>query len=572
MAVDVEDVPALSAGSTSTDDGRDFYVIHLERDANLKTDDLQETETEQRVSTSSRTSPAPSSKPGSPVWTLANYASVQPMDVDTAEVVDTLESKLLYPLSSHLDERSRNLLQIFVSEGGRFSFIGPFPIALSVQLFHHEPAYQHLLNACVTLSHADYEPPRPDSKEFVYSSVLAAIKRMRLEADDMDDEAHLKCRALLAMVEVSRVHGANDFSGVINAVTSLFATWQEEMHRVEPRVAQRRHEIMKRYMHGLNIGAKHFKCVKEIKASPRPQRPTKPNFQTHFFDFVAGVEVTSLMTEAYGFSIAVPTDKPALEKRLKSWYKSFEAATAYPEMMEVLDVVEARILMAHYLRAKILLDACVPNTETRYARHYDDYAVLLDCVERVLASDYWLHEKMWLGLVCPLFFTAVTCRKRAIRHKALDVLRAHHISERSWNSRVAYLIASAVVAVESSHELSNDEQDPAFVRLLNADYKRSTEKLIITYIDVHTKAQKTFEMQLFGAEDLNACNELSGWPLVVEVRTHGAAFSKTPLGGPLDHIGNVDGYDYLKWLRAALKPRKMLASSVSPASFYDSPF
>ena len=419
------------------------------------------------------------------------------------------------------------------------------------------------MNAFVTLASADYEQPNSDSKEFVYSSLIAAIKRMRFESHDIDDEALVKSRALLALIETSRTHGGNDFEQIFDAVTCLFDTWEAEMGFVSPAVAARRRKLISAYGGVLKASQPHFKAVKAIQHDPQPRRPSRPDFQRNFFDFLCGVEITSYISESYGYSISEPTNKSALEKRLKAWYRSFEAATSKPQDMIYDDVLQARLLLAHYLRASVVLDACVPNSETRYARHNSDFVGILDCIEKVLETSFWMEELMWLGVVSPIFFTAVHCRTRAYRHRALAMLQAHNIEERTWNSRVAFLVASAVAAVESNHPASTESEDVAFVRLLRADFKSSTETLSIDYIDVRTKEKKSHEMLVLGAEDVAVCRALTVWPLVVEVRTHGAAFSRTPLGGPLDVLGEYDENDYLKWLKAALRPRPMAISAPS---------
>ena len=96
------------------------------------------------------------------------------------------------------------------------------------------------------------------------------------------------------------------------------------------------------------------------------------------------------------------------------------------------------------------------------------------------------------------------------------------------------------------------------MRLLDADFKTSTDTLIVHYIDVRSQKKKTHEMLVLGAEDLEVCRQLRVWPLVVEARTHGAAFSRTPLGGPLDVLGEYDEDDYLMWLKKALRPRPLM--------------
>jgi hypothetical protein len=487
------------------------------------------------------------------------------MDVDASADEEAWElmtkKQSLYSPPSALDARSFRVLQIFTLEGERFNTIGNFPVSTNVQMFCSEPSFRHMMNAFITLAYSDYEPPGPGDKEFVYSSILAGIKRMRLEADNIDDEAHLRCRSMLALLEIWRIHGTNDFSPVVTAVIGLFDVWKEEMDTVSPYRAQRRRQIMERYSRVLAAGAKLFEAVKAVTIAPQPQIPqTTLNFQPSYFEYMIGVEIPSMVAETYGFSIAENMNRVALAKRMKTWFKSFEAATADIEAMSFAQVIQTRLYLAHYLRAKILVDACVPGTESRYARHEVDFATILECIERVLSSLLWTQENMWLGVVLPLFFTAVTCRKRAIRHHALSLLRAYNISERSWNSRIAHLIASAVAVVESNHPSSHDGSDAAFVRLLRADFARSTDTITITYVDMSAQTEKSHQMLVLGVEDLHACRELRVWPLVAEVRTHGSSFSRCPLGGPLD-IADVTDLDYLKWLRKSLKPRRMELSS-----------
>jgi hypothetical protein len=331
--------------------------------------------------------------------------------------------------------------------------------------------------------------------------MLAAIKRMRTESADIDDEAHVQCRTLLALLETTRIHGGFNFLPIARDVNALFEAWQAESHSVPAHIRERRQQNMARYAGVIRIGKNHWDSILAIEAPGElhgPLPPARPNYQTNYFGFLAGMQITSLITESYGYSICEPIDREALNQRLEVWYSSFEAATARPELLGMKDIVKARLYFAHYIRCTILLDACINNTEDRYSQHETDFTTLLKCMERVLASGLWQDESMWLGIVCPPFFTAVHCRNRTLRHRALELLHTHDISERSWNSRIAYLIASAVIALESSHASLDATDDKAFVRLLNADFKASTSELTVTYKDIssadHSYRNRFFKM------------------------------------------------------------------------------
>jgi hypothetical protein len=204
-----------------------------------------------------------------------------------------------------------------------------------------------------------------------------------------------------------------------------------------------------------------------------------------------------------------------------------------------------------------VLDACVFDTEELYSRHEADFATLLDCIDQILASDKWNNERMWLGVVGPLFFVAVHCRKRVFRLRALDLLRHYNISEKTWNSRVAFIIASAVVAVETINEPGSEDYDEPKVRLLSADFQYSSHQLSIKYLDMlDARQEKKFTITVIGNQDIAACIRLPVWPLQAEVRTHGAAFALCTLGGPLDAECEVEREDYLKWLKVTLMPKR----------------
>jgi hypothetical protein len=461
------------------------------------------------------------------------------------------------PPSIALDERALRSLSIFYYEGERANLIRPLIRSQQIQLFYHEPAYRNLLSALVTLVSADFGPSNAGTKAYIYASILAAIQRMRTTPEDIDDEAHVHCRSLVALIEQVRGRGRCNFLSIANDVTTLFESWQLEMDSNPAHVRQRRRQIMARYTGVLKSGRSHWTSILAIEESPPL---SKPNFQANYFEFIASMQITSLITESYGYSMCEPMDKPALERKLIAWYVTFGAATARPELLDMKDLIQARLYLAHYIRCTILVDACVMGTETLYTRHDTDFGALLHCMERVLASDHWQSESMWLGIVCPLFFTAVHCRKPVLRQRALDLLRAHEISERSWNSRIAYLIASSVVALESGRVFRNGNiHEAAFVRLLSADFKASNDLLIVKYKDMSASdehEEKSFRMLVVGSQDLSACRRLTVWPLVAEVRTHGAAFSRCPLGGPLDnHEATED--DYLKPLKAILMPKRI---------------
>ncbi len=65
-------------------------------------------------------------------------------------------------------------------------------------------------------------------------------------------------------------------------------------------------------------------------------------------------------------------------------------------------------------------------------------------------------------------------------------------------------------------------------------------------------------MVVIGSKDQFACQQLFVWPLVADVRTHGAAFSRVPPDGPIDFLDvDEDEDDYMKDVKSLLMPKRI---------------
>ncbi|KIW04560.1 uncharacterized protein PV09_04312 [Verruconis gallopava] len=334
---------------------------------------------------------------------FSNHESgVTSTGLDMRPAISSMFNSPSFSLSSGIDQRAMRTLSIFFHENRRTALITPLESSLTFQLFHSEPAYRDFMSAFITLVHADYEPPEPNAKVYVYQCILNGIKRMREAPHQIDDEAHVRCRALLALLEVVRCHGGRNFLPIAKAAMTLFKEWELDMKNTTPEIALRRRNIIARYIPVLRTVQNHGAEILAIQPPPKkpilPNPPPRPNFQSNFFEFVAGMEMTNLINESYGHSIYEPANRIALSRRLREWYEMFQDATSQPDLLSMDDIAQARLYLAHYIRCTILLDACVMDTETRYSKHDTDFSTLIECIERVLSGDNWQNENMWLGI------------------------------------------------------------------------------------------------------------------------------------------------------------------------------
>ncbi|RFU27563.1 hypothetical protein B7463_g8787, partial [Scytalidium lignicola] len=130
---------------------------------------------------------------------------------------------------------------------------------------------------------------------------------------------------------------------------------------------------------------------------------------------------------------------------------SSEAPVYYQEYQSL------SLLRLHLLTTRILLSACLaPDKELAYDKHLSEFKTVVSIAEDFTAGLKSITRKNAaipsfstdLGIISPLFVTALSCRDTETRYKALSILDSWPHQEGFWCSSLALTGAQQVVKIE----------------------------------------------------------------------------------------------------------------------------
>ncbi|KAI1097738.1 hypothetical protein F4804DRAFT_326663 [Jackrogersella minutella] len=147
---------------------------------------------------------------------------------------------------------------------------------------------------------------------------------------------------------------------------------------------------------------------------------------------------------------------------LAAWYKTFRATKASSvNKTATIETICFVILRAYHLVAEIMVDTCLqPTDQLRYDEHTETFISITDQMKqlRSLSTSPELAKLLHfpdmsntvsdLGAIPALYYIAVKCRVRRMRHDALKFLHSLHHKEGIWNSPLVACIAGEVVRIE----------------------------------------------------------------------------------------------------------------------------
>ncbi len=138
---------------------------------------------------------------------------------------------------------------------------------------------------------------------------------------------------------------------------------------------------------------------------------------------------------------------------LENWYQGFEKLdrSASPKI-SFQDQYASSILRIYYLNTYIWLCTCLYKLETSFDNHLTDFMSIVDIVEELLASPtserYLPIFSFEMGIVPPLYFTAINCRQPVLRRRAVALLRKSPRRESLWDAIPMAEIAERVIMFE----------------------------------------------------------------------------------------------------------------------------
>lgn len=367
-------------------------------------------------------------------------------------------------------------------------------IELVLQAAHEEPTVMHAALALGSLDrsrhgHSLASPhitPTSDasdrSKPFkAYSMALASLKTLAQRSDPKAVDLVLLCSLLCICFEIllgdhlMALGHLDSALKIISSKSSMERT--KDVALVHPRFKplQIEPELVEAFER-LDIHASSYVNMRPPTLVARTVMSAAPSASAEFATIAdARRSLYQLANGLYAFMPKAPRfrdgEPPTLDElgtvlrlcqRLVDWYaKMHRLISRTGSGMSVSERRETTMLRIKqallHVKASTVLDA--------YETSYDDYDA--DFLEIVTLSESLQNNSAWssspsqgsfsieLGYIYPLYFTALRCRDRGIRRRALCLLRAAPREEGIWNSAMTARIAHEVIAIE---EEGFDEQ------------------------------------------------------------------------------------------------------------------
>ena len=109
----------------------------------------------------------------------------------------------------------------------------------------------------------------------------------------------------------------------------------------------------------------------------------------------------------------------------------------------------------YYLSTYIWIYTCLDEFETAFDSHMDKFTSVITLSESLLikgtVGDALPHFTFEMGLIPPLYFTAINCRHPLLRRKAVALLRQGSRREGLWDAEPMARVAERVIELEENN-------------------------------------------------------------------------------------------------------------------------
>jgi hypothetical protein len=147
---------------------------------------------------------------------------------------------------------------------------------------------------------------------------------------------------------------------------------------------------------------------------------------------------------------------------LENWAEAFTMlSSSVDPSASYADVYTSTLLQLYYLIIYVWVSTCVDKSETIFDSYMAESTSIIDLSESLLArgtaAKALPHFTFEMGLIPPLYFTAINCRHPTLRRKAVSLLRQGSWRENLWNAEPMAKVAERVIELEETGlELGTD--------------------------------------------------------------------------------------------------------------------
>ena len=150
-------------------------------------------------------------------------------------------------------------------------------------------------------------------------------------------------------------------------------------------------------------------------------------------------------------------DQDQLRKDLLQWYSQLQLFISRHDLSHD-DKMAISQLLVYYYTSEIWVSTCLETTEVLFDEHLVDFTLIIRHAKRVL--EHWsrvyhtITSKVAftfeLGMIPPLYYTAMKCRHPLLRREAVSLLERCPVREGPWNSKETTLVAQRVILLEEA--------------------------------------------------------------------------------------------------------------------------
>ncbi|KAH8841390.1 hypothetical protein ACKVWC_008546 [Pyricularia oryzae] len=228
-------------------------------------------------------------------------------------------------------------------------------------------------------------------------------------------------------------------------------------------------------------------------------RTLSPQLPTHSYESVAHARLhidrlvnNIICLQAERDGQGETTAKQLAEQKLilaelEIWHRAF--VTYEKDHIGVYDIKEriaATILHSFHAMGVVMVTTCLgPQSEMSYdalLKHF--ITIINDSREMVNVCFTYIPKyahgvsHVDIGWIAPLYYTAIRCRIRRIRHQAIKLMRVAGHSEGFWDARIAAGIASDIIKVEEGNFFANPQEDQDLKQVAAVDPLPSEQDLL----------------------------------------------------------------------------------------------
>jgi Fungal specific transcription factor domain len=348
---------------------------------------------------------------------------------------------------------------------------------LILQAVHEEPAVRHAAIAFSALQLPSCNDKLPLSSKRLemfalqqYGKSVKAFQQLLSRQDRRSTKAALLCSILCICFEVlegshlvaqqhlenglrvlSSVEGTLIRHYTVTQLTRFSAIVDEDLSRAFARLDVQASSYVGRRTPSVALPIVHRYTTIFISMDDAE----KYLFQelSHIWAFLRGTADEYRYREPDSIPIEVFAQAQLIDRRLSQWKKAFETfLSVFHTKLLAAEVQHVKLLQIHHHTATILMAGSLHPEETIFDAFDDTFKSIVRLAEELFGNDFASPAaktfSMEMGIIQPLYITALKCRITHVREKAISLLLAVPNREGVWNSLVLVNIAERIREIE----------------------------------------------------------------------------------------------------------------------------